>query len=131
MTKEKLSIAKIEDHEGLGRCGACEREGLRWIVVLSDGSQIGTECAKKVLGWKINRDRYAWLNNYEPVAEGVDCDTTFVLYRRRDGRAYAIAQNGAQLLSGPPEFALHEWRKYGFDYDEQQCPAEHTKGPRP
>lgn len=52
MTTPKLTITKIEDHEGNGHCTACGRENLRWICTLSDSTKVGTECAKKVLGWK-------------------------------------------------------------------------------
>jgi len=46
----KLHVVKVEDREGTGTCTACGREGLRWIVTLSDGTQVGTEINIRTAG---------------------------------------------------------------------------------
>ena len=45
-----LHVVRYEDAEGDGRCGHCDREGLRWLAHLSDGTAVGTGCMRKVLG---------------------------------------------------------------------------------
>jgi hypothetical protein len=57
----KLHAVKVEDHEGHGICRQCDRENLRWIVTLSDGSTVGTECARTVLGYKPAPASYRWV----------------------------------------------------------------------
>jgi len=96
MTAQQLpTITRYEDHEGDGRCGLCEREGLRWIAVLSDGSTVGSECAKKATGTKaIAPAKLAWLAHFEVVAEVVDCGNTHTLWQHRGGVATRETVNG-------------------------------------
>ena len=99
MSTAQATIAKIEDHEGFGRCSECEREGLRWIVVLSDGTSVGTECAKRVLGHSVTPKSYSWMTGFSAVAEHVTKFETAVLYRNDKGRT-ALAINGVLQSMG-------------------------------
>lgn len=98
--EQKLTVAKIEDHEGDGVCGACERTGLRWIVTLSDGSQIGTECAKKLLGYTITRKTFDWIQDFELVAEKDYFQYHVCLYRHKNGNAARTTFNGTVQAVG-------------------------------
>lgn len=95
----KLHIAKVEDHEGFGRCGHCDREGLRWIIRLSDGSGVGTECAKRVLGFAPSPKSYNWVAGCEVVAEHSDKWETATVYRNAKGRTI-LAVNGHAVVIG-------------------------------
>ena len=100
MTTSALHVTKIEDHEGFGRCGHCDRENLRWIVVLSDGTRVGTECAKRVLGINVKPNDYTWLTDYDLVAEHVTAHETFALYQLRGGTRTRLAINGHLAVNG-------------------------------
>ena len=103
-------IAKIEDHEGHGFCGTCQRDNLRWIVTLADGTQCGTECAKKVLGYTVSPKNYTWMTGYVAVAEYTDACETAVLYRRADGRTVLVSNGCPQVMGGG---AREFERRYG------------------
>lgn len=95
-----IHIAKIEDHEGDGRCGSCGRENLRWVATLSDGSQVGLECAKKVIGFKPAPIEYSWIGDYEIVAEHVEYGRTHVLWQRKGGNATRETRGGVVVSVG-------------------------------
>lgn len=82
-TAAKMSIVRIDDHEGDGDCSSCGRTGLRWIATLSDGTHVGLECAKKILGWKPAPTSYNWIADFSPVAERVEFGETFVLWQHK------------------------------------------------
>ena len=90
----KLQVTKVTDHEGEGRCGQCGREGLRWVVSLSDGSAVGTECAKAVLGWKPATRDYAWTRDFRPVAEHAEYGDSYVLWQHVTGTQTRTTTNG-------------------------------------
>lgn len=105
MTTTKLHITKVEDHEGMGRCGHCEREGLRWIVVLSDGTSVGTECAKRVLGYTLKPASYTWMTGYAPIAEYSNKWETAVVYANAAGRTNLVVNGHLQVIgAGMREF---------------------------
>lgn len=110
MPMTELRIVKIEDHEGDGTCSECGREGLRWIATLTDGTRVGTECAKKVTGCKPAPKSYTWVTGYTPVAEHTDRDTAWVLWQHQNGRT-ALTLNGALWQMGG---ARQEWTKRGW-----------------
>lgn len=96
----KPTLVRVEDREGEGRCGACEREGLRWVCVLSDGTEVGTECAKVALGWKPTPKSYTWTADYTPVAEHTECagtssEVVWVLWQHKSGTATRMTRGGA------------------------------------
>ena len=103
----KLTIEKIEDREGDGTCRHCGREGLRWIFILSDGTEIGSGCARKVLGWAPAPKSYTWAAKVEAV-ETVGAHT---LYRsRKNGDAVMVIAQGANLVvSGPGAWVRSRW----------------------
>ena len=105
------TIAKIEDREFDGTCGACGREGLRWIAVLSDGSALGLECAKRVIGYKPAPTAYAWIGDFRVVAEHVEHGVTYVLWQSRRGAGTRETQNGVLMSVGG---ARAEWTAKGW-----------------
>lgn len=86
------TIIKVLDREDNGRCQECARENIRWVAVLSDGSTVGSECAKKITGQVFIPANYSWVTGATEVAATVDCDTTWVMWTRGT-RAY-LAANG-------------------------------------
>lgn len=105
MNTTQTTITKFEDHEGYGLCTACGREGLRWIAVLSDGSAVGSECAKRKTGVPMPApSKLAWLKGKRVVAEHATKWETTVLYRSESGR-YALAINGVCQQFGGEEVA--------------------------
>lgn len=100
---EKLTVWKVEDHEGDGECSACGRTGLRWVTFLSDGSRVGGECAKKILGWAPTKAKFSWLTGMTIVAEKtIDFGHGHaVLWQSESGRAGVLAINGHPQAQGP------------------------------
>lgn len=94
-TTARPTVARIDDHEGQGECGNCRRTGLRWIATLTDGSEVGLECAKQILGWKPRPVNYDWIKDFRPVAEAKDCDVTYVLWQHKAGNATRTTRNGS------------------------------------
>jgi hypothetical protein len=94
MTGGPLTLAKIEDREGDGTCSACDREGLRWVAILSDGTGVGLECAKKILGFKPAPGSYAWVADFRPSAEHRDHAVIYVLWQHKRGNATRETRNG-------------------------------------
>ena len=106
----KPRIVKIEDHEGNGHCQQCGRENLRWIATLTDGTRVGTECAKAIIGFKPAPKTYTWVTGFTPVAEHTEVDTVWVLWRSENGRT-ALTLNGALWQMGGCD---KEWTKRGW-----------------
>lgn len=98
--------------EGDGRCGHCEREGLRWVVFLSDGKVWGSSCAKKALGINVGPLKaHAWTASFSPVATRVDCGDVHVLWAHPTAAQTRETVNGhLQLVGG----ARQEWEKRGW-----------------
>lgn len=111
MTTTKIHLVKIEDHEGDGRCGACGREGLRWIAVLSDGTQVGTECAKAVLGYRPTARDYSWVVDYTAVAEHVEYGVTYIMWQHKRGARTVATRNGVLDTVGG---VRAEWTRRGW-----------------
>lgn len=112
-----LHIAIIEDHEGDGECGNCGRTGLRWIATLSDGSKVGVECAKKLLGYRPTTKSFDWVQYFRVEAEHVETapngeQTFWAMWVRKDGRTetretrdgYLVAVGGVRT----------DWTKRGW-----------------
>lgn len=95
-------VVRLEDHEGDGTCTHCQRTGLRWIAVLSDGRTIGTGCARKVLGYPISTSAAAtsWLSQFRPVAERTAFGHTFVLWEQINGPQTRITDNSSLVQVG-------------------------------
>lgn len=116
-------LIRVEDHEGFGTCGHCDREGLRWIAIVSVDGQtvaVGTECAKRVLGWKPTPKSYAWVEHFTVVAEhtepyrmyGSDAPTTtYTLWQHRNGTATRETTNGVLTSIGG---VRREWTDRGW-----------------
>lgn len=111
-TAAKLTIEVIRDCEGEGRCGACDREGLRWVAQLSDGSNVGLECAKRVLGFKPAPKSYNWQADYTlkgTLSKGAEF---FGVWIHTNGRAAAITRNGVMVCNGPAEWVAEQLKRY-------------------
>lgn len=99
-------VVRVQDADGEGTCSSCGREGLRWVVTLSDDSTVGSECAKKALGWTVQPARYRWTCGAVPVAPYTERDVTWVLWEKlggtlssRNGHLMAIGGQRAEWLA--------------------------------
>lgn len=95
----KVTLVKIEDHEGTGECSACPKKGLRWVATMSDGMRVGLECAKKIMGYKITPDNYKWTADFVQVAEHRSGTDVYVLWTRKDGKAKTVGTQNGVLYS--------------------------------
>ena len=111
MTAVTLTVAKIEDYEGSGHCTLCGRENLRWICTLTDGTKVGTECAKKVLGWKPQPKNYQWIGDFRIAAEHVEYGTTFVMWQHKTGRETRETRDGGLTAVGG---VRQDWTRRGW-----------------
>ena len=87
------TIAKITDHEGHGHCTACQRENLRWIATLTDGTAVGLECAKKAIGHRPAPATYKWVSDFHPIAEHHQPGHAYILWQRTGGTETRITHN--------------------------------------
>ena len=106
MTNTQITVLKVEDFEGTGECTMCSKTGLRWVVSLSDGSQVGGECAKKIMGWSPSKKSHGWVQGLTAVAEReLKGGVLAVLWISEDERVGAVSISGNQNCSGPFEWA--------------------------
>jgi hypothetical protein len=106
-----ITLAKIEDREGDGTCSSCNRQGLRWIAVLSDGTAVGLECANKILGFRPARTAYSWAEHFTAVAEHTESGSVYVLWQRKGGRETRETRNGILESVGG---ARRDWISRGW-----------------
>lgn len=109
---EKLTIVMILDHEYEGRCDECKREGLRWVARMSDGSGVGLECAKKILGYRPSPDRFKWTEFFTPVFEYRESETSiWVLWEhKKHGRSRTRStKNGYMMADGGARKDFQDW----------------------
>ena len=116
-TMQRLHVVKVEDHEGDGTCRECGREGLRWIVTLSDGTQVGTECTKKLLGVRVTPTKHQWVTAFVAVAEHVETapngDTqTWVMWAHKNNPAATRETRNGHLVSVGG--VRQDWTKRGW-----------------
>jgi hypothetical protein len=106
-TAARVTVMFVEDCEGDGTCLACGREGLRWILVLSDGSRVGSECAKAILG------SYTWINDYTALGYTVNPQGECVrVWKHKRANAFALTVDGVMRLSGDSEFVAAAFKRY-------------------
>jgi len=105
----KLTVTKIEDREGQGICQHCNREGLRWIVILSDGSSVGFDCAKDLTGRRINGRNLNWIKAAIEMAHGTDGFEHFTLYF--NGREGFLAVDGRLSWRGDFKGCMNEFNR--------------------
>lgn len=120
MTDTKPTVIRVEDREHEGTCGLCGKEGVRWIVVLDDGSQVGGECAKKILGWAPTAKKFSWVTGMTPTLTA-DCgiDGTVVLWTSESGRRAALSVNGHPQTFGPTEWIRAQYDKKWAPYAKE------------
>lgn len=91
----------------------CGKTGVRWIVYLSDGSRVGGECAKKIMGWAPTKKTHGWVQGLTAVAEkevaGPVGRTQAVLYRSASGKSGAMSVGGVRVVAGPFEWVEREY----------------------
>jgi hypothetical protein len=109
MTTTKPTITKVLDRQGEGCCQECGRTNVRWVAVLSDGSTVGGECAKKITGQVFSLKKYAPLAGAHEVISGLDCGTTWTVLEG-PGRAF-LAANGLPKASGSLASMMQEFEK--------------------
>lgn len=110
-TATAVHLSHVENHEGDGTCGACAREGLRWIAVLSDGQRVGMECAKALLGFKPAPSSFRWVEHFTLVATHTEGRQTFNLWQARTGEQTRQTMNGNLDQIGG---ARSEWGRRGW-----------------
>ena len=97
---QTLTVHKVEDYEGNGECGHCDRTGLRWMVTLSDGSKVGSQCAKKLMGWKATPKNFDWTAKFNVVEEKTIVHDHFVLWQGKTGKGGVLMINGHATAFG-------------------------------
>lgn len=110
-TTAPLTAWKIEDHEGAGECQQCGKTGLRWVTLLSDGSRVGGECAKRLLGWAPTKASFGWVTGKRAIAERTDHGDHFALWTDEASRAGIITRNGVAVTQGPLGWAVDRFRE--------------------
>lgn len=112
MTATKLHITLIEDYEFEGECSSCNRSGLRWVATLSDGTKVGLECAKKILGYRPKTDVYAWINDFKLVGTHTEGTVTYGLWQHKlNPRATRETYNGHLNQVGG---VRNDWERRGW-----------------
>lgn len=111
MTATTLHIAKIEDREFEGECSACPKTGLRWIAILSDGTAVGLECAKKILGYRPAPNVYNWIADFTPAAEHVEYGDTWVMWQHKTRNETRETRNGHLMTVGG---VRTDWTRRGW-----------------
>lgn len=107
----KITLVKIEDREFEGRCGECGRCGLRWVAIMSDGSAVGLECAKKVMGYRPAPAKYQWVEFYDAIAEHREGAFIHVLWQRKNGHETRETRGGHLVSVGG---ARRDWQERGW-----------------
>jgi hypothetical protein len=108
MGTQTLTAVKVESCEGDGECSRCNRTGLIWVVTLSDGTRVGGECAKILLGWKPTKASHSWLKGMAATAETTVYNDTLILWV--NGNRAAISRNGNLQTSGPVDYITKEFQ---------------------
>jgi hypothetical protein len=107
MSTQTLTAVKVENCEGDGECSRCNRTGLIWVVTLSDGTRVGGECAKILLGWKPTKASHSWVTGMTATAEKTVGARHIVLWVK--GNRAAMAINGHLQTSGGVEWVTKEY----------------------
>lgn len=111
----KPEIVKVEDHEGTGECLHCGREGIRWIVVLSDGSRVGLSCARKAMGYRVAPKQYNWIPDFVVYAEIEERGVFHRLWHHKDQpRLVRWTINLGVQAIGDRRFIEDGWRQRGW-----------------
>lgn len=109
-----LTVWRIEDHEGTGECQQCGKTGLRWVTYLSDGSRVGGECAKRIMGWAPTARNFSWLTGMTLVGEASLSPTQcMTLWRSEDEARGVLAINGIANQVGPFGWVQAEFTRLG------------------
>ena len=107
----------IQDCEYDGTCTMCGKEGVRWIVVMSDGSRVGGECAKKLLGWKPTAKNFSWVTGMKPAFNVFVLGYgNVVVWKSKNQVTGAISVNGHPMMFGSIEFIAAQYNKIYAPY---------------
>jgi hypothetical protein len=107
-------LVRIEDRSGTGTCGCCGREGLRWVYFLTDGTFVGSECAKKIMGHAIEPRSHARLTDFHVIAEHQNkFGVTYLLWEHNLGGYYSETIDGKVKRHGSDELRK-SWTKIGW-----------------
>ena len=124
MDASKPTVVRVEDREHEGTCGMCGKEGVRWIVVLDDGSQVGGECAKKILGWAPTSKKFSWVTGMTPVITAWSrMDGHVTVWQHENGVRAAISINGYPMTFGGINSILAEYAEKFTPYMQQEVAA--------
>jgi hypothetical protein len=104
---------EFEAHDGA--CGACPKKNLRWVFQLSDGSMVGSECAKRLLGYKPSRLDYGWVERYRPVAHYTEGAAHWVLWTQKSAEhGIGTRETRDGVLMGTGGNRTADWQKRGW-----------------
>jgi hypothetical protein len=110
MTNTAAHAVKItDDYDDCQRCG---RTGLVRVVVMSDGSHVGTECMKKVCGWAPAKKDADALRGLVADTEITRYGETFILWTNAAGAARAITRNAMPQAFGPDAMIRSTFARY-------------------
>ena len=113
MSAQEIMVLKVTDYEYEGTCSACGKEGVRWIVSLSDGSHVGGECAKKILGWAPTPKTFSWVTGMTAIVEEIIDGQSVVVWQDQGATRGAISVNGHLQQSGSVNWVGSEYaRRY-------------------
>ncbi|AYQ99345.1 hypothetical protein PBI_CANTARE_125 [Brevibacterium phage Cantare] len=94
---ENVKVAYVENVEGDGMCGHCNRTNLKYVATMTDGSKVGLSCAKKLMGVTITPKDVKWASNYTVEATFIEYGQTYALWVSDKGQT-RTTKNG--LLVG-------------------------------
>lgn len=109
MSENKVTVIKVTDYEYEGTCTACGKESVRWIVSLSDGSHVGGECAKKILGWAPTAKGFSWVTGMTAIVEEIIEGQSIVVWADESNTSGVISVNGQPQQSGSMEWVRSEY----------------------
>jgi hypothetical protein len=115
------TVVRVEDREYEGTCSMCGKESVRWIVVFDDGSQVGGECAKKILGWTPTAKKFSWVTGMTPVISGQDdCGQNIVVWKSKSGVRGVISVNGHPMTFGGFDSIMKDYQQRHAPYMNQE-----------
>jgi len=123
-TEAKPTVVRVEDCEYEGTCTMCGRENVRWIVIFDDGSRVGGECAKKILGWAPTAKKFSWVTGMKPfITASSRMDGNVTVWKHENGVRGAISVNGYPQTFGGINWIVAEFEKKFAPYMETMSPA--------
>lgn len=109
--KMPARVLYVENAEGDGHCGHCQRDNLKYVAHMSDGAMVGLSCARKLMGVRITNRDVAWTAGYKVIATRTEGVHFFALWINEDKHVY-VTQNGYRTDHG--YIHLSKWKNKGW-----------------